>query len=349
MTPGKPKATALTLRPVEGLLLAGGTTRRARTVAEAELLLRRLSAQIPADAGSQRVEVAVVFAGGMRRQAELALSHEDAHREMSPWDGVLLAWAKECVDRGDRDHALYLVRLAELVRHVAHYRAVGEFVDVYENLDDDDDEAVTRRARVLASPAPASLVGAKYSEGRSLAAIAHGVRRDIETAVGNGMLPAGLRCEVRIEQFEAGPGIEIEVVRAPGIWIPDLCQMCVAVAYEVQPPPPGGLTCGHTPCIAAHSVTADGVLLTLLAIGDAYNADSSRVEGREYKVSGAFELATFFGGDLCGAQRETLRSSEEAMRERARRQAAHAGAPPSPPLPPGGSKYRPAEPPRTAP
>ena len=350
MTAGTAWPAALMLRPVEGLLLAGGATCWARTVAEAELLLRRHATDIPPDAAPRRVELAVLFARGARRRAEIELSHADACREASPWEAVLLGWAKEFVEGGDTARTLYLVRLAELVRHVAHYRAVGEFVDVYESLDDDvDAEGAARRDRVLASPSPAPLVGAKYDEGRPLTAIAHSVHRDIETAVGNGILPRGLRCAVRLEEFERGPGIEIEVVRAPGLWIPDLCQMCVPVAYGEAPPPEGGLTCGHTPSLAGQSPAAHGVLLTLLAIGDVYNRDSNRIEDGAYVTQGAFELATCFDGSLAGEQRETLRSSEEAMRERARRRAAQAGASPSPALPPGAASYRPVEPPRTAP
>jgi hypothetical protein len=232
---------------------------------------------------------------------------------------------------------------------VAHHHTVGEFVDVYEHLDDDlDDEGVARRDRVLASPRPAQLTGSRYSDGRSLDLIARDVWRDVEAAVVSGMLPEGLRCEVRIEQYEAGPGLELEVQRAPGLWIPDLCEMCVPVVYGIQPPPDGGLTCGHTPTRAGHSRAAEGVLLTLLAIGDVYNRDASRIDGREYVVQSAFDLATCFDGNLGRAQRETLRSSEQAMRELARRRAA-AASPASPPLPSGGASCSQAEPSRTAP
>jgi hypothetical protein len=349
MNPRMMSVSALTLRPLEGLPLAGGATRRARTVAEAELLLRRFAGQIPAGAEPQRFEVAAVFFGGLCKQAEIVLGHEDVHREASPWDGALLGWAKELIEGGDRPRARNLARLAELVRHVAHNRAVGEHVDVYESLGHDVDAAgAARRARVLRGPAPLSLAGSKHSDGRPLSLIARDVRRDIEAAISDGTLPEGLRCVVRIEPFDSGPGLEIEVVRAPRLWIPDLCEMCVPVAFRVQAPPEGGLTCGHTPTLAGYSLAAEGVLLTLLAVGDIYNCDTSRIEDGEYVVRSAFELATCFSSTLGRAQRETLRSSEQAMRERARRRAA-AASPASPPLPSGGASCSPAEPSRTAP
>jgi hypothetical protein len=342
--------TAFMIRPLAAPVLGVGSTRWAQTPAEAELLLRRLAGQIPPHSEPQPFDIAVGFARGGRRRAEIALSHADAHREASLWEAALVAWANESVEAADQGSTGYLMGLAEVVRHVAHYLAVGEFVDVYENLDRDVDIAgAARRARVLASPAPTPLVGPRYREGRALAAIARDVTRDIDAAVGRGVLPEGLRCTVSVEQFEAGPGIEVQVVRAPGLWIPDLCEMCVPVAYGLEPPPEGGLRCGHTPSLGGDSIAADGVLLTVLAIGDAYNRDSSQIEAGQYVVQSAFELATCFGAGVGRAQRETLRSSENAMRDRLRRRAAQPEAAPPPSLPPGGTNCRPAEPSRTAP
>jgi hypothetical protein len=46
-----------------------------------------------------------------------------------------------------------------------------------------------------------------------------------------------------------------------------------------------------------------------------------QLEDGSYLVTSAFELAACFGGDVGRAQREALRSSEQAMRELARRRA----------------------------
>ncbi len=299
MTAGVPRVSGLALRP-----LAGGATRWAATVGEAELLLRRLAGQLPAGAAPRRFEVAVLFAGGARQHAEIALCRDDSYCEASPWEGLLLRWAKDCIEGNDRPRALQLVRMTELVRHVAHHRAVGEFVDVYEHMEDDlDEEDAARRDRVLASPPPAPLTGSNFRHGRPLDVIRRYVRRDIEAAVVAGMLPEGLQCAVRIEPYEGRLGIEIEVVRVPGLWIPDLCEMCIPVAYRVRPMPEGGLTCRHTPTLAGYSIAADGVLLTLLAIGDVYNRDSGIIGDGAYVVESGFPLGTCFDGALGRAQR----------------------------------------------
>jgi hypothetical protein len=247
----------------------------------------------------------------------------------------LLSWARRDRADGEAHRARVLLRLAELVRHVAHQRAVGERVDQHENLGEKlDGASEARRLRLLARPPPADLVGRLYRPRRPLEEVARNVRRDIMTAGSQGLLPDRLRCTVEVETFEAGPGVAIEVVNAPGLWIPDVCEMCLPVAFglgsaPLGAPPNGGPTCGHTPSRTGYSLAAHGVLLTLLAIGDVYNADAGEVEGAAYLVESAFELATSFCSALDRAQRETLRSSEQALQERARRRTSQSVAPPS--------------------
>jgi hypothetical protein len=344
MTRNASNVAAVSVRPVDGLRCPADVARCALTVAEAELRLRRVAASVAPGTKPRRVEATFVFADGARKRRELALTRDGAHCETALLDDVLLGWASEERAGGDNDCTAHLARQAELVRHVAHNRAVSERVEVYERLRDDVDAAgAARRARVLSSPPPAAVVGARYREGRPLELVAHDVRHDVDAAIGDGTLPAGLRCTVRIEPFEEGPGIEIEVVHAPRLWIPDVCEMCLPAAYGLEPP--DKLTCGHTPSRTAHSLAADGVLLTLLAIGDVYNRDEGSVENGDYRVESAFVLATCFDGSLARAQRDKLRSSDEALRERAaRRRDATTTAAGPPSLPPG-----PAEQPRTGP
>jgi hypothetical protein len=211
---------------------------------------------------------------------------------------------------------------------VAHQRAVGERLDAHESLGQEVDSAgEARRLRILARPPPANLVGRLYRPRRPLEEVARDVRRDIMSAVSQGLLPERLRCTVDVETFEAAQGLAIEVVSAPGLWIPDVCEMCLPIAFGVATPPDGGPTCRHTPTRTGYSLAAHGVLLSLLAIADVYNADAGSVEGAAYVVESAFELATSFCSALDRAQRDTLRSSEQALQERARRRASQSAAP----------------------
>jgi hypothetical protein len=322
------KVSAIVLRPVRRTALAGGVTRWARTVAEAELLVRRFAACIPPGEVPEPIELAVLFAGGASVGAEIALHLEDAHREASPLEEVLLGWAHREHVAGRRARATDLGQMAELVRHVAHHRTIGERVDVHESRAHSVDangaaEVAATRARVLARPPPAPLVGSRYRDGRLLTEIATDVHRDIQVAVSRGLLPGGLRCAVRVERFEAGRGLELEVLDAPGLWIPDVCEVCLPVALGIEPRTVGPLYCGHTPVLGGDSLAAQGVLLTLMALADLYNWDAGWVEGERYAVESAFQVATCFGPHVGKAQREGLRLSEAAFRSRLRADAQH--------------------------
>jgi hypothetical protein len=121
---------------------------------------------------------------------------------------------------------------------------------------------------------------------------------------------------VRVERLEAGPrGLVIEVMEAPGLWVPDVCEACMPVALGLLPPS-DVLYCGHTPSLGGDSLAAQGVLLTVMAIADVHNWDAGRIVGDRYVVECAFELAICFAPNVGRAQRERLRSTELAFRDR---------------------------------
>jgi hypothetical protein len=312
MRSSKPSLAGLTLRPLDGLLCAGGSAQWVSSVAEAEILLRLLAAEPRPE--PVRVEVGAVWADGRRGAVELALAAADAHRERALLQDVLDGWMRAAAEADD-PRAPLLAWMEEIARHVAHNRAVGERVGALETAEELLDAAgVERRARALAVPPPAPLRGARFVPGRPLAAVARDVRSDVSRAVVAGLLPAGVSVVVSEARFELERGLEIEVVRAPRLWLPDVCEQCLSIAYGLERRPPSGPRCGHTPALAGMSVAAQGVLLTVLALGDAYNADELDQGPDSFFAASAFPLATFFGPQVGSGQRDKLRSSEAALR-----------------------------------
>jgi hypothetical protein len=134
--------------------------------------------------------------------------------------------------------------------------------------------------------------GYLYSEGGRLdtAAIAKLIRRDIKTAVSEGLLPARWRYSVRIDRFSGGSSIDVRVKNCADAWIP-------CPGYKVgtrHNHPDGGWSatgCGNVWCdvggeykdsphASAHLVLTEEALaakMTLERVHAAYNHDGSDV------------------------------------------------------------------------
>ncbi len=284
------------------------------TPGEVELCLRRLAAQTPESGEPTRVEIALQFGDNVGFADELLLHRGDAIAEQPLLGGPVRMWAaRELVD-GNGARAAYLTRWNELLEHIVHQLLLAERGGVDESPREDDAERVHRRAL----PPPAPLKGPRYRSGRTLSEIERAVRRDLGAAATDGTLPAGLLSTVRA----AGGGLEIEVTKAPRVWLPDLCEVCLPRAYGLGAAAPSGPpSCGHTPTLGGESLEATGLLLTVFALADVYNCDESGFdEGDQLRVAMGFDLAVCFDPGLARAQRERLQTSTDYLRELAREQ-----------------------------
>lgn len=280
---------------------------------EVELRLRRLAAQTPDSGEPTRVEVALQFGDNAGFADELLLHRRDAIAEQPLLGGPVRTWAARELAGGNGARASYLARWGGLLEHVVHQLLLAERGGLDESPREDDAE----RARRRALPPPAPLKGAHYRSGRTVAEIERAVRRDLGAAATDGTLPAGLLCTVRA----AGAGLDIEVKKAPRVWIPDLCEVCLPRAYGLGAAAPSGPpSCGHTPTLGGESLEATGLLLTVLALADVYNCDESGFDGDQLRVAMGFELTVCFDPALARAQRERLQTSTDYLRELAREQ-----------------------------
>ncbi|MGZ4530823.1 MAG: hypothetical protein ACXVXP_00555 [Mycobacteriaceae bacterium] len=132
--------------------------------------------------------------------------------------------------------------------------------------------------------------GYRYEEAGRLdtAAIAKLIRRDIKTAISEGLLPARWAYSVRIDRFSGGSSIDVRVKHCADAWMP-----CPGYKVGTRHESPGGgwtaTGCGNVWCKAGgqyrdrsgaedHEVLTEEALaarMTLERIHGAYNHDGS--------------------------------------------------------------------------
>jgi hypothetical protein len=121
--------------------------------------------------------------------------------------------------------------------------------------------------------------GYKYEEGGKLdtAAIAKLIRRDIKTAIREGMLPDRWKYSVTIDRFAGGSSIDVRVKDCADAWM--ACPgYRIGTRHDL---PSGGYTataCGRPDCTGEHMVLseeAEVAKMTLQRIHFAYNHDGS--------------------------------------------------------------------------
>jgi hypothetical protein len=165
--------------------------------------------------------------------------------------------------------------------------------------------------------------GYKYEEGGKLdtAAIAKLIRRDIKTAIREGMLPDRWKYSVTIDRFAGGSSIDVRVKDCADAWM--ACPgYRIGTRHDL---PSGGYTataCGRPDCTGEHMVLtqeAEVAKMTLQRIHFAYNHDGSDSMIDYFDVN--------YYGHVDFQSRESARWEAEHRAEKAAAKAAREAAP----------------------